>query len=113
MKFLIDANLDRKFTGIINKAGYDAVFINDLQTKAPDEDVLAIAEREKIIIITNDKDFGELIFKMGKPSAGIILFRTSITDPEKRFDLVKDSLGKAEGKFIVVKEGQIKVRDLK
>ena len=113
MKFLIDANLGRKFANLINKAGYDAVFINDLLTKASDEYVLILAERENRIIITNDKDFGKLIFKLGKSSAGVILFKTSVTDSEKRFEMVKAILDKAEGKFIVVKEGQIKVRNLK
>ena len=113
MKFLVDANLGRKFTNLINKAWYDAVFINDLLAKTSDEEVLTLAERENRIIITNDKDFGELIFKLGKSSAGIILLRTSITDPEKRFEMVKNALDKAECKFIVVKEGQIRMRNLK
>lgn len=113
MKFLIDANLGRKFTNLINKAGYNAVFINDLLTKASDEDVLSLAERENRIVITNDKDFGKLIFKLGKSSAGAILFRTSIIDSEKRFEMAKDALDKAKDKFIVVKEGRIRVRPLK
>ena len=113
MKFLIDANLGRKFTNLIKKTGHEADFINDLLRNASDEDVLILAEREKRIVITNDKDFGKLIFKSGKSSSGLILFRSLITDPEKRFEMVKDALDKAEGKFIVVKEGQIRIRDLK
>lgn len=112
MKFLIDANLGRKFTSLISKAGYDAVFINDILIKASDEDVLTLAEREKRIIITNDKDFGKLIFKARKSSEGAILFRTSIIDAEKRFDMVEECLDKAKGKFIVVREGQIRIRRL-
>ncbi len=113
MKFLVDANLGRKFTSLAGKAGYDAVFINDLLAKAPDEDVLALGERENRIVITNDKDFGELVFKIGKSSAGVVLLRTPITDPEKRFEMVKDSLSKAAGNFIVIKEGHVRVRELK
>ena len=113
MKFLVDANLGRKFTNLINKAGYDAVFINDLLVKASDEDVLTHAERENRIIITSDKDFGELVFKSGKSSTGVILLRTLITDSVRRFDMIKYTLHKADGKFVVVKEGQIRVRDLK
>ena len=113
MKFLIDANLGRNFTSLVRKAGHQAAFINDILKNASDEDVLVTAEREKLIIITGDKDFGELIFKLGKSSAGVILIRTAIADPEKRFEMVKDALNKAEGKFIVVKEWRIKVRDLK
>src|SRR3989344_1463745 len=104
MKFLIDANLGRQFTNLISKAGYNAVFINDLLAKASDEEVLTLAEREKRIIMTADKDFGELIFELGKSSVGIILLRTSITDPEKRFEMVKNSLDKSKGKFLVVTE---------
>ena len=87
MKFLVDANLGRKFTKIINKAGYDAVFINDLLVKASDEDILSIAERENRALITNDKDFGKLVFKLGKSSTGVILLRTLITDSERRFEM--------------------------
>ena len=81
--------------------------------KASDEDILALAGREYRVIITIDKDFGKLIFKLGKPSTGVILIRTSITDPEKRFEMIRDALEKANGKFVVVSEGQIRVRELK
>ncbi len=39
--------------------------------------------------ITDDKDFGELVFRLGKPSNGVILIRTSTTNPKKRFELLK------------------------
>ena len=78
-----------------------------------DESVLSFANKANRIIITADKDFGELIFKLDKSSKRIILFRTSITDPEKRFEMVKGALEKAKGKFVVVEEGQIRIRSLK
>ena len=112
MKFLVDANLGRKFTSLIKEAGYDITFINDVMVKASDEDVLALAKHENRILITNDKDFGELVFKLNKPSGGIILLRTLITDPEKRFKMVKGVLNKAKGKFIVVEDKKIRIRNL-
>ena len=112
MRLLIDANLGRKFTGLLKLAGHDAVYVNDLLPKASDEEILSFAKRENRIVITNDKDFGELIFKLGVLSTGIILLRTLTTDPEKRFDMIKDVLSKSEGRFVVVKEGQIRTRYL-
>lgn len=112
MRFLIDANLGRKFTHLLSLAGYDAVYINDLLPKASDEDVLSLAKREGRIVITNDKDFGELIFKLGMLSTGVVLLRVSTTDPKRRFDMIKNILNKAKGKFVVVKEGQIRIRGL-
>ena len=113
MRFLIDQNLGRKFTNLLNQAGYDGIFIKDLLLKASDEDVLSLAEHESRIVVTNDKDFGKLIFKLSRPSAGVILLRISSTDPETRFAIIKGALHKAEGKFIVVKDGQIRIRGLK
>lgn len=113
MKFLIDANLGRKFTNALKQAGYDAVFAKDLAPFSSDEEILANAKSEGRIIITNDKDFGELVFRLRRISSGVILLRTLTTDSSKRFDLVKDILSDAEGKFVVVKEGQVRVRALK
>lgn len=58
--------------------------------KASDEDVLSIAKSEERVVITNDKDFGELIFKLGRPARGIILLRTLTTNPENRFEMIKE-----------------------
>ena len=112
VRLLIDANLGRKFTNLLKLAGHDAVYINDFLPKASDEEVLYLAKCENRIVITNDKDFGELIFKLGVLSSGIILLRTLATDPEKRVNMVKNALNKAKGKFVVIKDGQIRVRDL-
>ena len=113
MKFLIDTNLGRKFTNLLKQAGHDVLFAKDLLPLNSDEEILVKAENEERIVITNDKDFGELIFRLGRPSGGVILLRASTTDPKKRFELAKGVLDKAEGRFIVVKEGQIRVRRLK
>lgn len=113
MQFLVDESVGKKFSDILKNFKKDVLFVGESIPEVADENVLAFANEENRILITADKDFGELIFKLGKSSAGIILFRTSITDPKKRFEMVKNALDKAEGKFIVVKEGQIKVRNLK
>lgn len=112
MKFLIDANLGRKFANLLNNAGHDALFAKDLPFSA-DEEILARAEHEGRVVITNDKNFGELVFRLGRLSAGVILLRASTTDTKERFELAKSVLDKAEGRFVVVKEGRIRVRRLK
>ena len=43
--------------------------------KAPSSQVLAIAYAEQRILITNDRDFGELVFRLRQPHAGVVLFR--------------------------------------
>jgi predicted nuclease of predicted toxin-antitoxin system len=67
------------------KEGYDIKWIPDFDFKMNDESLLNMANREKRILITNDKDFGELTFLQRKVSTGIILMRF-------KGQLVKDKL---------------------
>ena len=112
MKFLVDANLGRKFANLLKEDGHDTIFVNDLLPKLSDDEILSKALEEKRIIVTNDKDFGELTFRLGKASSGVILLRAITTDTKERFSLVKGVLSKSGGKFIVVKEGRVRVRRL-
>lgn len=113
MQFLVDESVGKKFSDIVKDSGRNVVFAGDAIPEVDDEEVLRFANEGDLILITADKDFGELIFKLGKSSAGVILIRTSVTDPEKRFEMAKDALDKAKGKFIVIEVGQIRVRNLK
>lgn len=112
MRFLVDENLGNRFNNLLLQAGYDATFVGNIMRGFSDNKVLEKAKNEKRVIITDDKDFGELIFRLKMPAIGVILFRTSAKNTEKRFGMVKDILDKAEGKFIVVEEGRIRVRKL-
>ena len=110
MKFLVDESVGNKFANLLKNTGYDVLFVGDVMPEVEDEKVFAFAESENRILITADKDFGELTFKLKLRINGVIFFRTLTRNPEKQFEMVKDILNKAEGKFIVVKEGQIRVR---
>lgn len=79
---------------------------------ASDEDILSFAESEDRVLISDDKDFGELVFRLKRPTSGVILLRTMTTDPNKIFEMIEGILDKAEGKFIVVKENRTRVREL-
>ena len=58
----------------------------------PDEDLLQLANQEKRIFITNDKDFGDLIFLQKKLSAGAILFRVKGQKSQDKIKLMKKLL---------------------
>lgn len=112
MRFLIDESLGSRFAKVLSTHGHTILFAGDIMRGAPDENVLLFAEKENLIVITDDKDFGELIFRLKHPTKGVILLRASTTNPEKLFEMVKGLLGKSEDKFIVVREGQVRVRKL-
>ncbi|MDI6807337.1 MAG: DUF5615 family PIN-like protein, partial [Candidatus Aenigmarchaeota archaeon] len=92
MKFLVDENLGKRFTNLLIQEGHDAISVIDVLTGADDQKVLSRAKNENRIFLTNDLDFGELIFKLKLPAYGVILFRTLTRNPEELFALVKPLL---------------------
>ncbi len=115
LRLLVDESSGRKLFNLL-KTFYDVVFAGDFLRGCPDDEVLRFAEKENRILITDDKDFGELIFRLGEPSKGVILLRMQTTDSKKRFTILKNILDKIEGfdgKFIVLTEKQARIREKK
>ena len=77
---------------------------------------MAQAQREQRIIVTFDKDFGELVFSLGLPaSCGVILFRLPPLTPAKLTEMVLrvlDSRNDWQGYFTVVEPQRIRMKPL-
>lgn len=79
-----------------------------------DENIIKISSRQRLIIITFDKDFGYLIFgRMTDVPFGVILFRISIKSLDHIFKMLKwilfESGIKFERKFVIVTESKVRV----
>lgn len=75
MKFVADENLGIKVPKYLATLGFDIVSVKEIAQGKPDTDILEIANSENRILITLDKDFGELVFKEKLIHSGIILLR--------------------------------------
>ena len=62
IKFIADVNVEKPIVDYLSENGYDIKWIPDYNCEILDEDLLSLANNEKRILITNDKDFGELTF---------------------------------------------------
>jgi predicted nuclease of predicted toxin-antitoxin system len=61
IKFIADVNVEKPIVEYLSKQGYDIKWIPDINCEMTDDELLELANKEKRILITNDKDFGELI----------------------------------------------------
>lgn len=115
-KFLVDESSGIRLFEYLIKTGYDCKFVGEIMPGCSDLEVLNLANQEKRIIITNDKDFGFLAYKSKKKSHGIILLRLSnesIKNKIKYLDYVlKNYKNKIELKFIVVEDNRLRFREL-
>ena len=76
MRFLLDESADLPLRAYLRSLGHDATAIaHEHPSALADDDVLEIAVREDRVLITNDRDFGELVFRRLMPHRGVILFR--------------------------------------
>src|SRR5436853_6422033 len=76
MKFLLDANVEYRLATYLLSLGHNAKTIaRDYPSALADQEVLSIAVQEKRVLLTNDRDYGELIFRQHLSHYGIIYFR--------------------------------------
>ena len=75
MRFLIDVSAaSRAFQDALISCGHDVLSAVDIDPALDDQTLLATANAERRIMLTEDKDFGELIFARGLPHRGVIRF---------------------------------------
>lgn len=116
MRFLADENFPGAAVEALSAAGHDIVWIRTEAPGVEDEAVLAWAEREARILLTFDKDFGELAWHSRLPaSCGVVLFRVTIADPKTIGTMLASRLaerGDRAGHFAVVEDGRVRMRSL-
>lgn len=72
---LADESCDFRVVRALRAAGHDVSAVIELMPGADDATVIDIAVREQRIFVTEDRDFGQLVFAAAKPTAGVILLR--------------------------------------
>ncbi len=99
IKFIADVNVERSIVDYLSENGYDVKWIPDYNCEILDEDLLDLANAEKRILLTNDKDFGELVFLQKSLSTGIILLRVKGQRAEDKVKLIKKLLNNYSDKL--------------
>ncbi len=75
MNVLADEKVHRAITTRLEGEGHDVAHIGDLAPSISDDEVLALAVERESLLITNDLDFGELVYATGARHAGVLLLR--------------------------------------
>jgi predicted nuclease of predicted toxin-antitoxin system len=115
-RFLADENVSRLVIEQLRIAGYDVTRVGEISLGAADDDVLATARREDRVLITEDRDFGELVIRQRLNVRGIVLLeldRLSNGAEADRVAAVISTTGeKLLGNLIVIEPGRIRIRPL-
>jgi predicted nuclease of predicted toxin-antitoxin system len=116
MNFLADEDVEKPVVDMMRAEGHDVLYMCEIATRTIDEKLLEQANTELRILLTGDKDYGELIFLQKKISAGIILMRfvSEKSSVKTRFmqSFLKTYGNNLRGYFTVVREGKVRRRPL-
>jgi predicted nuclease of predicted toxin-antitoxin system len=114
MRLLLDESVEYRILLALEEAGHDVTAISrDYPSSLTDESVLAIADRERRILITNDLDFGALVFRDKRRHRGVILLRHrrgSTRAKSVRLQKALTDLTATSTHFVVIEPTRIRVR---
>jgi predicted nuclease of predicted toxin-antitoxin system len=117
MRCLANENFPGAGVAALRSAGHDVVWVREAAPGAKDPDILAWAVREQRVLLTFDKDFGELAWKVRLPAnCGIILFRMRMPSAATVGAVLSARLAERDnwvGHFSVIEAARTRMRALR
>ncbi len=118
MKFLVDMPLSPKTVKFLMKNGHEAVRVSELgMARSKDRDIFDHAEKNDMIILSADLDFGTILANTHSRKPSVIIFRLRDPSPEHVNSLLSSNLSSIEedlmkGAIVIVEDAEIRVREL-
>ena len=116
MKFIVDESTGAAVVEYLRRAGHDVLAVAEVMPQADDRGILIRATSEERILVTNDKDFGELVFRNRQTYIGVVLLRLHDESPTSRVNVMKAVLeqhaDRLAGHFAVATEATVRIRPI-
>ena len=113
MRFLADECCDFAVVRALRAEGHDVLAVSDFQHRSVDKQIMELALNESRILLTEDKDFGWLVFAGRVNSPGVILIRFPAPArgllSEAVVKLVRDHASQLAGAFVVLRPGSARI----
>jgi len=117
MRFLADENVESAVVEALRHLGHDILEVGEVNPGIDDGAVVRLAAREKRVLITNDKDFGEITVRRGQRIPGVLLLRlpgrTGSAKAPVAASAVRGAGSHLLGRIHVVEPGRVRSRPLR
>ena len=116
MIIIADECVDFQIVQVLKDLGHDVDYIGLERSGITDEQVIDIAKQKKGIILTADKDFGELTYRLFLFNYGIIFYRLSGCSNDEKKKIILNAFenygDKFANNFTVITKSGIRLRNL-
>jgi predicted nuclease of predicted toxin-antitoxin system len=111
-----DESVDCQIVDRLRREGHTVRYVAEMEPGIPDDIVLDLANQEADVLLTADKDFGELVFRQGRVTSGIFLVRLAGLSPARKALAVATAVNQHSkelpGGFSVLTPGSFRIRRL-
>jgi predicted nuclease of predicted toxin-antitoxin system len=111
---LADESVDRAIVDALREGGHEVEYVADLWPGISDPEVLERAQASGSVLPTGDKDFGELVFRRGAGSGGVVLFRLPGLAQQDKARFAVQAFrrygAQFKGAFTVVERARVRIR---
>jgi|SRR5579871_983454 len=116
MRFLADENVSRRVVERLRKNGHDVALVTGTLSGISDPDVLKLARTEARILITEDRDFGDLVVRQQLNVGGVILLELDRLSNDMEADRVAEVVAihvdRLMNNLIVIEPARVRIRPL-
>jgi predicted nuclease of predicted toxin-antitoxin system len=113
VKFVADESVDKPIVDALRTDDHEVYYILEENRGIPDDEVLKIANNKNSILLTADKDFGDIVYRQKRNHHGIILFRLAGLNIEKKIQTIISALNQhhneIENHFSVISKTHIRI----
>jgi len=114
VNFLADESVDRQIVERLRRDGHRVQYVAEIEAGISDETVLALANREGDLLLTADKDFGEIVFRQRLHTHGVVLIHLAGLSPGRKAELVASVINRhiteLPRAFAVIAPGIFRIR---
>lgn len=114
MRFLVDECTGPLVAAWLRQQGYEVFSVYEQARGLNDDTILQKAFQEDWVLVTNDKDFGEKVYRECKPHRGVIFMRLSDDRAMKKIETLRLLLSaypeRIQNCFVVATENQVRFR---
>jgi len=116
VKLLADECCDALLVDGLRSDGHDVLYVKETGRGAQDDTILQLAAEQQRVLLTEDKDFGELVVRLKLPAYGIVLLRMNPADSAAKLMrlryLLQHHAHRLPGSFVVLGESRTRFRPL-
>jgi len=114
MNLLADESVDGPIVESLRRAGHRVWYVAEMEPGTPDDMVLDLANREGSLLLTADKDFGELVYRQHRLMPGVVLVRLAGLSPTEKAGVVASVVDEHAAElpqaFTVITRNAVRIR---